>query len=597
MKLKKQFLSLSALLALGMAATTTAWAAEVAANPPSKLVCEANGDNCFVNMPTPSSSADAVLGSVTIPSNVKTFKVYDDGGVDGPFTSFAGTGATYGVRLLLTAPAGCAFKVSGYLYGAETGQSPNITVTDGDVFINSTSAWITNGHPTSTYNYIFRVNTKEKSSSGPNIVVELHESGGTTGTNGDGLDMTVEVIPGTLVIDPSENGSYNVSSAAGQFDLQIPAGSVNNTTTLTAPEGYVLYVEGGIAVPSGSSVTAYDGANTSASQIFATTGVANTESALSTSNNVTIQVATTGSDFAEAQTVTVHVLKKNDASSSAAIEIYEQDNSTYKVAKVNDVQSGSVSIPNAISVDAVVYDRVFTAGTPSTIVLPFQLPAGAETNGKFYYLKKIVQVTGECRWKATMTWIRAKNADALPEANTPYAVIIPEGTELWFKLNGNRTTIQTGKLAEQPDVNGNWIFKGTYEYKAWETESDGIGLDYAIAKTAGEGYKAGDFVKIGSGVTSAPMRAYISKANSGVTLQPVGNARPLAQSEISSIENLPESIDVEFVDEDEKTTAIGRLNTVTGAIKIDRWFDLKGRSTNHKPTTKGAFFNKKGIAK
>ena len=73
--------------------------------------------------------------------------------------------------------------------------------------------------------------------------------------------------------------------------------------------------------------------------------------------------------------------------------------------------------------------------------------------------------------------------------------------------------------------------------------------------------------------------------------------RPLAKGEVSSIESLPESIDVEFIDEEEKTTAIGRMNTVTGAVKIERWFDLKGRSTNHKPTTKGAFFNKKGIAK
>ena len=88
------------------------------------------------------------------------------------------------------------------------------------------------------------------------------------------------------------------------------------------------------------------------------------------------------------------------------------------------------------------------------------------------------------------------------------------------------------------------------------------------------------------------MRAYLSKANPGVAL-----SRPLAKGEVSSIENLPESIDVNFIDEEEKTTAIGRMNTVTGAIKIDRWFDLKGRSTNHKPTTKGAFFNKKGIAK
>ena len=88
------------------------------------------------------------------------------------------------------------------------------------------------------------------------------------------------------------------------------------------------------------------------------------------------------------------------------------------------------------------------------------------------------------------------------------------------------------------------------------------------------------------------MRAYVRKVNADVRL-----SRPLAKGEVSSIEDLPESIDVEFVDEGEKPMAIGRMNTVTGAIKINRWIDLKGRSTNHKPTTKGVFFNKKGIAK
>lgn len=427
-------------------------------------------------------------------------------------------------------------------------------------------------------------------SSGREVLVVFRTSSNeNSSSNLEGMDLTVEVIPGTLVINTSGSGSYEVSSAAGQFDLQIPAGSVNNTTTLNAPAGYVLYVEGGIAVPNGSTVTAYDGANASANQLFATTGASNTESALSSTNSVTIQVATTGSGFAAAQNVTVHVLKKNTSVSSAAIEIYEQDNSTYKVAKVNDVESGSVSI-SSINVNVIEFNRTFTAGTPSTIVLPFSLPAGATTNAKFYYLKNVAKV--DCKWVATFRNIKLDNANALPAANTPYGVIVPNGTELKFDLNGGQATFQTGNIAEQLDDSQNWIFKGTYASKTWETESDGIGLDYAIAKTAGEGYVAGDFVKVGDGSSAAPMRAYMSKANSSVML-----GRPLAKSEVSSIENLPESIDVEFIDEEEKTTAIGRMNTVTGAIKIDRWFDLKGRSTNHKPTTKGAFFNKKGIAK
>ena len=575
MKLKKQFLRLFALLGLSMAATS-AWA-DQEFDPD----VHNEGGNYYVNMPQPfaTQAEGKSTASWSVPGNVKTFHVYDDGGSNGKFTS---TACAVGCSsdLLLIAPEGCLFRVKGTLTSGSPGDKANLDVFNGSVFDNSKSLlyMYTNG------------NQSWHTSSGREVLIVFRtSSNANSSSNLEGMDLTVEVIPGTLVINTSGSGSYEVSSAAGEFDLQIPAGSVNNTTTLTAPAGYVLYVEGGVAVPNGGSVTAYDGANTNASQISATTGAANTESALSTSNNVTIQVATTGSDFAEAQNVTVHVLKKNTSVSSAAIEIYEQDNSTYKVAKVNDVESGSVSI-SSINVNAIEFNRTFTAGTPSTIVLPFQLPDNATTNAKFYYLKNVAKV--DCKWVATFRNIKLDNTNALPAANTPYGVIVPQGTELQFNLNGEQATFLTGEIKGQYDDSDDWIFKGTYIYKAWETESDGIGLDYAIAKTVGDGYVAGDFVKVGEGSSAAPMRAYMSKASSSVRL-----GRPLAMGEVSSIESLPESIDVEFIDEEEKTTAIGRMNTVTGAIKIDRWFDLKGRSTNHKPTTKGAFFNKKGIAK
>lgn len=577
MKLKKQFLRLFALLGLSMAATS-AWAGEIAANPAPNLECDANGSNCYVNMPTPSSSG-YVYGSVAIPSNVKTFMVYDDGGVDGPFTSFAGTGAPYGVRLLLTAPAGCALKISGKLYGASTGQEPYVVVINGSVYSSALADWITYGYPNNKNGYAFSINPTKTLSTGPSVIVELHRNTDHAGDNGDGLAMIVEVIPGTLVIDPSENGSYNVSSAAGQFDLQIPAGSVNNTTTLTAPEGYVLYVEGGIAVPSGSSVTAYDGANTSASQIFATTGAANTEGALSSTNNVTLQVATTGSGFAAAQNVTVHVLKKT---TTAAADYYAQDDDNFTVATIKNVETGTVSF-SGVTVNAVELEREFSMNTPATIVLPFQLPDGATTNANFYKLNEVVQAGHS--WHA-----KVQKISSLPKANAPYVVVIPNDTKLKF-WNYSELTLKTGSLIKREVSNNNWYFIGTYTKMDWDN-NDALALAYGFAANNEPEICAGAFGKLGTGSSVAPMRAYLSKASPSVVL-----SRPLAQGEVSSIESLPEVIDVEFIDEEEKTTAIGRMNTVTGAIKIDRWFDLKGRSTNHKPTTKGAFFNQKGIAK
>ncbi|WP_163439139.1 hypothetical protein [Fibrobacter succinogenes] len=289
--------------------------------------------------------------------------------------------------------------------------------------------------------------------------------------------------------------------------------------------------------------------------------------------------------------MTIQVLKKT---STAAIDIYKQDNDGYGIAKINGDYNGSdeVSISTAINVDSIVYNRTFTAGTAGTIVLPFSLPAGATTNAKFYYLREVASV--DCKWKASFRNIALDNANALPAANTPYAVIVPNATKLQFNLNGGQATFLTDDIAEQYDNTNKWIFKGTYEYKTWSSTDPEFGLAYALAAANDPDgkYVAGQYGKVGEGTYAIPMRAYMCKKNADVRL-----GRPLAKGEVSSIENLPESIDVEFIDEEEKTTAIGRMNTVTGAIKIDRWFDLKGRSTNHKPTTKGAFFNKKGIAK
>lgn len=564
MKLKNQFLRLFALLGLSMAATS-AWA-DQEFNPD----VHNEGGNYYVNMPHPLSTQEKAIATWTVPANVKTFKVYDDGGSSDVFSNTACPRTACGVYLSLKAPAGSAFSISGSMTSGSPGQTGYLNIFNGNA--SSYSSYFVDGYGNETWS--------NRVSSGNEILIEFHTSEkNVSESNLAGLNLTVTVIPGTLVINTSGSGSYEVSSAAGQFDLQIPAGSVNNTTTLTAPAGYVLYVEGGIAVPSGSSVTAYDGANTNANQLFATTGASNTESARSSTNNVTLQVATTGLGFAEAQTVTVHVLKKT---TTTAADYYAQDEGNFTVATIKNVETGTVSF-SGVTVNAVELEREFSMNTPATIVLPFQLPDGATTNANFYKLNEVVQEGHS--WHA-----KVQKISSLPKANAPYVVVIPNDTQLKF-WNYSELTLKTGTLIKREVSNNNWYFIGTYTKMDWDN-NDALALAYGFAANNEPEICAGAFGKLGSGSSVAPMRAYLSKASTNVVL-----SRPLAQGEVSSIESLPEVIDVEFIDEEEKTTAIGRMNTVTGAIKIDRWFDLKGRSTNHKPTTKGAFFNKKGIAK
>ena len=53
---------------------------------------------------------------------------------------------------------------------------------------------------------------------------------------------------------------------------------------------------------------------------------------------------------------------------------------------------------------------------------------------------------------------------------------------------------------------------------------------------------------------------------------------------------LPEELDIEIENENGIVVQTGTLNTVTGDVRMDRWFDLKGRRLNSRPTAKGTYY-------
>ncbi len=53
---------------------------------------------------------------------------------------------------------------------------------------------------------------------------------------------------------------------------------------------------------------------------------------------------------------------------------------------------------------------------------------------------------------------------------------------------------------------------------------------------------------------------------------------------------LPDELDIEVEDEKGVVVETGRLNTVTGEVRMDRWFDLKGRKLNSRPSAKGTYY-------
>ena len=298
------------------------------------------------------------------------------------------------------------------------------------------------------------------------------------------------------------------------------------------------------------------------------------------------------------------------------------DGACKSVASINGNYSAKlpVNVPDAVEVDEIDFNREFKAGVPATVVLPFTLPEGSTTNAKFYYLKDVAQ--DGMSWVATMKNIGSKN---LPAANTPYAVIVPDGGKLQFDLKGQKASVSTNYKHTTRVADGNWLFVGVYTYKVWEEGDEEIGLAYGFAgaKSAG-GAAEGEFGKLAidySGDTpqypyAYPLRAYLRKRDESVRLfgnvqdaqvaeaAQAAKGRPVAPGESVvarySAKFIPESIDVQFEDEDENgehTTFVARLNTRTGEFKMLRNYDLKGRKLNGAPRARGAYYGKKVLNK
>ena len=134
-----------------------------------------------------------------------------------------------------------------------------------------------------------------------------------------------------------------------------------------------------------------------------------------------------------------------------------------------------------------------------------------------------------------------------------------------------------------------WDLVGTYSYVQWEEYHPDLGKIYGYAAKEKGAVKAGQFVKVGSGASVAPLRAY---------LKYIGDTKNLAKSAAPANIELPESIEVRLIDGDGELTGIAKWNMTTGEItKVNHWFDLKGRKLNKKPENKGMFVGTKAIQK
>ena len=230
------------------------------------------------------------------------------------------------------------------------------------------------------------------------------------------------------------------------------------------------------------------------------------------------------------------------------------------------------SLPPLNEGETVAFRREFMGGAAATVCMPFDYTPGTE--GEYFGFSGVAYNGTIQRWEATMTSVAA----SLLAANTPY-LFMPEGT-------GTSPVLFHGAAAASVSAGttnvGAWDFKGTFERITW-TETT-AGNAYGLAATGGLATDGvthvdpGQFVKFASGALVKPMRAFILQKE-----------KPSSARGSEADESLPQSITVVLIDAEGGATEIGTIDTRTGEITLDVWYDLNGHRLNGKPTQKGVY--------
>ena len=379
--------------------------------------------------------------------------------------------------------------------------------------------------------------------------------------------------------DGSASAEYNVGQSVSNVSLNLYPHWVlkNNTIAVKAVSAEFPYdtkshaaecsVEGevpeGFTISSSSSPTVQnvsDGKKTASCTLIITdetgTDVTSSFTIISSKGSISVKAAETP--------IGALTILTDENGKRAVI------NGTYGGAVTpNFEENDAVEITTGITVKSVTLNRTFTKNVISTLYVPFKIASNKIVGAKVYKFETVEKNETDGRWK-----FKVSTAETV-EANTPY-VILPSATQVTFKASS--LTLNTSNPVTHSE--GKWKFKGTYELKTFAETNDKAFYVFAGQESAGT--KLGQFVK-SSGFAN-PMRAYlIYHKNANV-------AAKSASGSLGSNILLPDELDIEVEDENGIVVQTGRLNTLTGEVRMDRWFDLKGRKLNSKPTVKGTYY-------
>ena len=254
-----------------------------------------------------------------------------------------------------------------------------------------------------------------------------------------------------------------------------------------------------------------------------------------------------------------------------AVVVYACAISGRTEAVIDGNSSLYTNIPKDIEVDTVIFEREFPEGNRSTIVLPFDIAVANTHGGTFNILKSI---------SADFKTITLDEKEGELKAYEPY-VVLTEGATLTFD---GPVTIKQTVPNDKPVGDSDWEFKAAYEKIVFGEREDLYGRAYGFAGKAVDGFTVGQFVKAGKRAYVNPLRAYLVYNGDLEGSQ--------TKTALSGFEReLPDEINVVVRDEQGDVVERGVLNTRTGEIRMDGWYDLQGRKLNRKPETQGTYYH------
>ena len=222
----------------------------------------------------------------------------------------------------------------------------------------------------------------------------------------------------------------------------------------------------------------------------------------------------------------------------------------------------------------------YTFNENNAQLLCFPITMDEVNGGTIYQLRGFSKelMNGSEQWVATMQ-------DATPEPGNVSTVTTP-GMPYLFLPEENATIIFTGSLDNVPEkitdlplvecgTVAGWIMRGTY---TGITTDSKFGNVYAVATatatntSTGESFKSYLLFKAGEGSVFEPHDAYF-------TYFPDEN------------EEVPSMVLIRLIDKQGNITAVGSINTETGEIKIDTWYDLSGRRLEGEPKKSGIYLH------